>query len=144
MPTPTLIGLLREHIRNHLADTDLTVTELARRHHVSVRQVHVVFARAGTTPAGFVRLQRLAAARQLLADPAGARRTIAGVAAAVGFSELRTFERAFQRQYGTTPARWRRHQCLVVHRRRTVGRRESSRLTTQWLRRTPGSGRPDS
>jgi AraC-like DNA-binding protein len=132
-----LIGLLREHIRNNLADTDLTVTELARRHHVSVRQVHAVFARAGTTPARFVRLRRLAAARRLLADPAAAGRTIAGVAAAVGFAELRTFERAFQRQYGTTPARWRRGQCLVVHSRRTVARPESSRVTRLWFRSTP-------
>lgn len=139
MPTPTLIGLLREHIRHNLADTDLTVANLANRYHVSVRQVHAVFARAGTTPAGFVRLQRLAAARQLLADPACARRTIAGVAAAVGFTELRTFERAFQRQYGTTPARWRRDQCLVVPSRRTVARRESSRMTTLWFRKMPGA-----
>jgi AraC-like DNA-binding protein len=130
LPTSTLIGLLREHISAHLADPDLTVTALARRHHISVRQVHAVFARAGTTPAGFVRQQRLAAARRLLADPAAARRTIAGVAAEVGFPELRTFERAFQRQYGTTPARWRRDQSLVVHRPRRSRRLGSGRVSS--------------
>jgi AraC-like DNA-binding protein len=102
-----LVEVLREHIRRHLHDSDLTVTELARRHHISVRQAHAVFARAGSTPAEFVRLERLRAARRLLADPTDRRRTVAAIANAVGFAELRTFERAFHREYGLTPAQWR-------------------------------------
>ncbi|MFG2071284.1 AraC family transcriptional regulator [Nonomuraea maritima] len=34
-------------------------------------------------------------------------RAVSDIGAAVGMGESRTFERAFQRQFGTTPARWR-------------------------------------
>ncbi|PZG17021.1 AraC family transcriptional regulator [Nonomuraea aridisoli] len=103
-----LLGLMRTHVREHLADPRLTVAELARRHHVSVRHVHALFARIGTTPAAYVREQRLLAARAMLADPKYAPRPVADIGAAVGLGEPRTFERAFRRQFGMTPARWRR------------------------------------
>ncbi|MEV1155068.1 AraC family transcriptional regulator [Micromonospora chokoriensis] len=105
-----LLGLMRAHIREHLADARLTVTELARRHHVSVRHTHVLFARIGVTPAAYIREQRLLAARALLSDPRQHVRSVSDVGVAVGMGALRTFERAFQRQFGTTPARWRREQ----------------------------------
>ncbi|RKR86619.1 AraC family transcriptional regulator [Micromonospora pisi] len=103
-----LLGLMRTHIRDHLADTRLTVAELARRHHVSVRHAHALFSRVGTTPGTYIREQRLLAARAMLSDPRHNTRLVSDIGAAVGLGELRTFERAFQRQFGTTPARWRR------------------------------------
>ncbi|MGC5311819.1 helix-turn-helix domain-containing protein [Micromonospora zamorensis] len=105
-----LLGLMRTHIREHLADPRLTVNELARRHHVSVRHTHVLFAHIGVTPAAYIREERLLAARALLSDPRQHARSMSDIGAAVGLGELRTFERAFQRQFGTTPARWRREQ----------------------------------
>ncbi len=83
------------------------MAELALRHHISVRQVHTIFAKAGSTPADFIRAERLIAARRLLADPAQPSRTVAAIAASVGFAELRTFERAFRREHGLTPTQWR-------------------------------------
>jgi AraC-like DNA-binding protein len=44
----------------------------------------------------------------MLSDPRYDRLATSSIAAAVGFRDLSTFERAFQRQYGTTPAGWRR------------------------------------
>lgn len=105
-----LLGLMRRHIREHLADPRLTVAELARRHHVSVRHTHALFSRIGVTPAAYLREQRLLAARAMLSDPKHDARPVAEIGAAVGLDRLRTFERAFQRQFGTTPARWRRDQ----------------------------------
>ncbi|MEH0929883.1 helix-turn-helix domain-containing protein [Micromonospora sp. CPCC 205558] len=105
-----LLGVMRTHIREHLSDPRLTVSELARRHHVSVRHTHVLFGRIGVTPAAYIREQRLLAARTLLSDPRHPVRSVSDIGAAVGLGELRTFERAFQRQFGTTPARWRREQ----------------------------------
>jgi AraC-like DNA-binding protein len=102
-----LVEVLREHVRGRLGDPSLSVADLARRHHISVRQVHAVFAKAGSTPADFIRGERLVVARQLLADSTPPQRTVAAIAGSVGFAELRTFERAFQREYGMTPAQWR-------------------------------------
>lgn len=102
-----LLERMRRHMREHFADPRLTVAELARRHHVSVRQAHAVFTEAGDAPGAFLRDQRLRAARAMLADPRYRDRPVSGVSAATGFAELRTFERAFHREYGMSPGQWR-------------------------------------
>jgi AraC-like DNA-binding protein len=99
------------HVREHLADPRLQVGDLARRHHVSVSYVYTLFGRIGTTPAAYLREQRLRAAQAMLSDPRHAWLATSDIAAAVGFCERRTFDRAFQRQYGMTPSSWRREQC---------------------------------
>jgi AraC-like DNA-binding protein len=103
-----LLDVMRMHVRAHLADPELRVEELARRHHVSVSHVYILFERIGTTPGAYLREQRLLAAQAMLSDPRYDRRAISSIAAAVGFVDLSTFERAFRRQYGTSPAGWRR------------------------------------
>jgi AraC-like DNA-binding protein len=107
-PDEVLLEMMRKHVHEHLADPALRVEELARRHHVSVRQAYVLFERIGTTPGAYLREQRLLAARTMLSDPRYNRLSVSSIAAAVGFLDLSTFERAFRRQYGTTPASWRR------------------------------------
>jgi AraC-like DNA-binding protein len=103
-----LLDMMQMHVREHLADPNLRVEELARRHHVSVSRVYTLFERIGTTPGAHLREQRLLAAQAMLSDPRYERLAISSIAAAVGFRDLSTFERAFRRQYGTTPAGWRR------------------------------------
>ena len=103
-----LLEMMRTHVREHLADPELRVEELARRHHVSVRHAYTLFERIGTTPGAYLREQRLLAAQAMLSDPRYDRLGMSSIAAAVGFLDLSTFERAFRRQYGTTPAGWRR------------------------------------
>ncbi|NMH75666.1 helix-turn-helix domain-containing protein [Pseudonocardia xinjiangensis] len=107
-PEGVLLEMMRTHVREHLGDPDLRVEELARRHHVSIRHAYTMFERIGTTPGAYLREQRLLAAQAMLSDPRCDRLTISSVAAAVGFRDLSTFERAFRRLYGTTPAGWRR------------------------------------
>jgi AraC-like DNA-binding protein len=105
-----LLDMMQTHVREHLADPHLRVEELARRHHVSVSHVYTLFERIGTTPAAYLREQRLLAAQLMLSDPRHARLATSDIAAAAGFLDRRTFERAFRRQYGMTPGRWRRAQ----------------------------------
>ncbi|WP_433299448.1 helix-turn-helix domain-containing protein [Pseudonocardia sp. CA-142604] len=62
----------------------------------------------GTTPGAYLREQRLLAAEALLSDPRHAWLRPSDIAAAVGFLDRRTFDRAFQRQYGVMPSSWRR------------------------------------
>jgi AraC-like DNA-binding protein len=113
-PEEVMLDMLRLHVREHLGDPDLRVEELARRHHVSVSRVYTLFERIGTTPGAYLREQRLLAARAMLSDPSYARFAISRIAAGVGFRELTTFERAFRRQHGTTPASWRRERLRSV------------------------------
>ncbi|MCH6171117.1 helix-turn-helix domain-containing protein [Pseudonocardia alaniniphila] len=103
-----LLDMMRSHVREHLADPELRVEELARRHHISVRHAYTLFKRIGTTPGAYLHEQRLLAAQAMLSDPRYDRLAISSIAAAVGILDLSTFERAFRRQYGTTPASWRR------------------------------------
>jgi AraC-like DNA-binding protein len=103
-----LLEMMRRYVREHLADPRLQVEELARRHYVSVSHVYSLFERIGTTPAAYLREQRLLAAQMMLSDPRYARLATSDIAAAAGFLDRRTFERAFRRQYGMTPGSWRR------------------------------------
>ena len=95
------------HVREHLADPNLQVGQLARRHHVSVSHVYTLFERIGSTPGAYLREQRLLAAQAMLSDPRYAWLGPPDIAAAVGFRDRRTFDRAFRRQYGMTPSGWR-------------------------------------
>jgi AraC-like DNA-binding protein len=110
-PAEVLLDMMLMHVREHLADPHLQVEELARRHHVSVSHVYTLFERVGSTPASYLREQRLLAAQVMLSDPRHGRLATSDIAAATGFVDRRTFERAFRRQYGMTPGSWRREHC---------------------------------
>ncbi|WP_345613305.1 AraC family transcriptional regulator [Pseudonocardia adelaidensis] len=111
-PEDVLLDMMRTHVREHLAEPHLRVEELARRHHVSVSHAYTLFERIGTTPGAYLREQRLLAARTMLSDPRYAHLGVSGIAAVVGFRDLRTFERAFRRRYGMTP-----RECRCAHSR---------------------------
>jgi len=103
--TPALAELQR-WLPDHLAE-DLSVPTLARRAKMSVRTFARTFRReTGTTPGAFVAALRVEAARRLLETSA---LTIQAVATAAGLGHAETLHRAFQRQVGTTPDRYRQH-----------------------------------
>ncbi|GAA3105340.1 hypothetical protein GCM10010464_80620 [Pseudonocardia yunnanensis] len=106
-----LLDMMRRYVRKHQTDPHLRVEELARWHHVSVSHVYTLFERIGTTPGAYLREQRLLAAQAILSDPRYAQLGMSDIAAAVGFGERRTFDRAFRRHYGMTPGSWRREHC---------------------------------
>ncbi|GAA3042889.1 helix-turn-helix domain-containing protein [Pseudonocardia yunnanensis] len=110
-PEAVLLEMMLVYVRDHLADPNLRVEELARRHHVSVRRAYTLFERIGTTPGAYLREQRLLAARAMLSDPRHCWLRVSDIANAVGFHDLSGFDRAFRRQYGMTPAGWRRERC---------------------------------
>jgi transcriptional regulator GlxA family with amidase domain len=88
----------------HLA-SDLRVERLAERAAMSPRNFARVFAKeTGTTPARFVELIRLEAARQRLEM---GRETVEQVAAACGMGSGLTLRRAFDRELGVSPTEYR-------------------------------------
>lgn len=103
--SPALVQLQR-WIPDHLTD-DLTVAALARRACMSERSFARTFRReTGRTPAAFVEAHRVEAARRLLESTDLG---VAAVADAVGLRHAETLHRAFRRQVGTTPDRYRQH-----------------------------------
>jgi transcriptional regulator GlxA family with amidase domain len=100
------IATVQRWLPDHLAD-DLTVDALARRAAMSPRSFARAFkAETGTTPAAHVEELRVEAARRLLETTD---QTVATIASHVGFRHAETLHRAFARQVGTTPDRYRQH-----------------------------------
>jgi transcriptional regulator GlxA family with amidase domain len=86
-------------------DADLSAGALAARAAVSPRTLARQFrAGTGTTPAAWVRAQRIRQAEQLL-ERGGA--TIAAIARRSGFGSTDTLRRHFRAARGTTPERYR-------------------------------------
>jgi transcriptional regulator GlxA family with amidase domain len=88
-------------------DHDLSVAALARRMHLSDRQLSRVFrSELGITPADHVEVVRVEAARRLLETT---RAPVERVARLAGFGTTETMQRTFRRRLGTTPSTYRLH-----------------------------------
>lgn len=77
---------------------------------VSARTLHRALAAGATSFALELRRLRLLRAAQLLAQPRLSGVTVAELGRRCGFADASHFVREFQRQFGTTPARWRRQR----------------------------------
>lgn len=94
---------LEDHIEAHL-DQPLTVADLARTIHSSVRLVQQLFARErGTTPMAHIRRLRLERVRHDLLHP-GADTHVLQTAARWGFEHPGRFAAAYQQAYGESPS----------------------------------------
>lgn len=88
---------------------DHSVAALAARLHVSPRHFSRMFrADVGMTPAAWVEVSRVEAARRLLEEGA---QTPKQVAAACGFANADVLRRAFLRRVGVSPAEYRRRRA---------------------------------
>ncbi|MGY4432908.1 transcriptional regulator GlxA family with amidase domain [Bradyrhizobium sp. F1.13.1] len=98
------IRSLQHWILDHLS-LDLTLDALADRVAMSVRNFTRVFqSAAGTTPADFVEMARVDAARRLLEQ---SETPLQRVASRCGFTSSDTMRRAFLRRIGTGPSDYR-------------------------------------
>jgi AraC-like DNA-binding protein len=97
----------RRHVLDHLSSADLDEASVARDLGVAGSTVRRWFAPDGGL-AHFVRAQRLARARAMLADPGCARLRVIDIATACGFHEVSTFNRLCRREWGTSPSALRR------------------------------------
>ncbi len=101
---PTSFGDLLEWVARHL-DADLSVAALAGRAAMSARTfIRHFTAATGTTPAAWVRDQRVRRAEELLESD---RATIAAIARRCGFGSTDTLRRHFRQARGVTPEAYR-------------------------------------
>jgi AraC-like DNA-binding protein len=108
----SLIRLMRQYVQDNLGDSLMSPDSIAARHGVSVRYVTALFNEAGTSPAAYVREQRLNLAHSTLGDPRRHELSIAEIARKCGFTDATTFTRAFRRTFGVTPSEYRRTTIL--------------------------------
>ncbi|MFD8720088.1 helix-turn-helix domain-containing protein [Streptomyces sp. NPDC059629] len=107
-PESALWERITASVRTRLGEPGLAPQDIADQHAISLRYLHRLFQRQGTTVGAWVRARRLEAAHEELVRPGAAHRSIAAVAARWGFTSPSHFSRAFRETYGMSPAQWRR------------------------------------
>ena len=102
-----LLHRLKAHVRTHLADPDLSISETAAALGVSPRYVNDVLSEEGTSFQRFVLAERLAQCQRDLASPILAHRHVSEIAFAWGFNDVSHFGRVFRERYGLAPRDFR-------------------------------------
>jgi len=102
-----LLHRLKAHVRTHLADPDLSISEAAAALGVSPRYVNDVLSEEGTSFQRFVLTERLAQCQRDLASPILAHRHVSEIAFAWGFNDVSHFGRVFRERYGLSPRDFR-------------------------------------
>lgn len=102
-----MLASVKAFIARHMRDPDLSVTAVAAAHHISPRYLRILFEAEGTTPGRWLWNCRFERARDDLADPAQAGRSISDIAFGWGFNELSHFSRGFRARFGQSPRAYR-------------------------------------
>jgi AraC-like DNA-binding protein len=102
----TLLLRVQAFVRRHLGDPALDAASIAFAHHVSVRHLYKVCARAELRLEQWIIRERLARAADELARTAPARGTITAVARRWGFTSPSHFTTRFRAAYAVTPREW--------------------------------------
>jgi len=98
---------IRDYIRSHLADPDLTPQGIAAAHHITPRALYQIFEGHDGSVAGWILQQRLGLIHADLADPTLAAIKIADIAHRHGFRDAAHFSRRFRARYGLSPRGYR-------------------------------------
>jgi AraC-like DNA-binding protein len=98
---------VKQYIQRHLRDPGLSPAAIARAHHISVRHLYNVWNDEQVTVGRRIGLQRLEAAREDLANPHLAHKSIAAVGREWGFPAPAHFARRFREAYAMSPREWR-------------------------------------
>jgi len=99
------MALARRLIARHLPQPDLSAAMVAGMLGVSIRHLHMLFERTGTSFAKTVNAQRIRLSGQLLDETP--RRAVAEIARACGFASPATFYRLFGATMGMSPSAFR-------------------------------------
>ena len=98
---------VRRFIRINLSDPRLDCATISSESGISLRHLHHLFSKEGTTVMRWVWSERLRRIAKDLENPALAHRTISSIAFDWGYSEAAHFSRAFKSVYGVPPLQYR-------------------------------------
>ncbi|CAN7660434.1 helix-turn-helix domain-containing protein [Caballeronia sp. LjRoot34] len=104
--TTMLVGI-QQYILCNLQHCELTPSKIALDNRISLRYLHTLFSRSGSTVTAWILEKRLARCREALANPTFAGQRIADIAYRWGFVSPSHFSRAFKQQFGMSPREFR-------------------------------------
>jgi AraC family transcriptional regulator, positive regulator of tynA and feaB len=94
-------------LNQRFREPGLTASDIAESVGVSLATLHRVFATRMQTFADTLRQKRLAAAREMLANPRLDHVQVAEIGRRSGFADASHFSKQFSRDVGMSPRRWR-------------------------------------
>ncbi|PTN11043.1 AraC family transcriptional regulator [Nitrosomonas aestuarii] len=98
---------IKNDIETHIADSDLTINQVAIRQGVSAQYIRALFRTEKTTFSEYVTKLRLQRICCQLHNPLYTRYSISALAFDMGFNNLSWFNRAFKTHFGMTPTELR-------------------------------------
>lgn len=99
---------IRDYIMENLGDPELSPERVAKANYISLRHLHALFAKSGSTVAAWIRDRRLEMCRRELSDPRASSRTVREISNRWGFSNQTYFAKVFRATYGYSPTAARR------------------------------------
>lgn len=102
------LSAIKALARGHIDSSDFSLDHLAALMRCSARTVQTRFAKAQETFTGWLLAERLSLALDRLEDATSRGKSVEAIARSCGFCDASHFHRAFKRQYGVSPAAWRR------------------------------------
>jgi AraC-like DNA-binding protein len=111
--TDRTLERIRSMVRQNLSDASLDVASVAGEVGLSVRQVHAVFSRTGTTLMRWIWDQRLQKIAAELQNPVLSTRPVSIIAFEWGFNEAAHFSRQFKARFGMSPTSYRDRYLLM-------------------------------
>lgn len=97
------LARVKHIIARGLSDCELTLVAVAAESGISLRYLHSLFRNEPWSAHQYLKLQRLARARQLLNLADARSTTVTDVALACGYSNLSQFSTAFRHEFGISP-----------------------------------------
>ncbi|MFZ3475567.1 helix-turn-helix domain-containing protein [Streptomyces sp. 4.24] len=98
---------IQSYIRERLSDPGLTPQAVAEHHNISLRYLQRIFQDHGTSPARWIRDERLARCRYELRDPRLSHLPVGVIGERSGLYQASHFSRLFRDRYGLTPRGYR-------------------------------------
>jgi AraC-like DNA-binding protein len=99
---------IKADVLRNLGSPELTLTNVAKRHRVTPRYIHMIFELEGISFSEYVLEQRLLRALHLMTDRRFADWKVTTLASEAGFGDLSYFNRTFRRRFAMTPSEARK------------------------------------
>jgi AraC-like DNA-binding protein len=109
-----LLMRVQAFARGQLPDLSLGPASLAQKHNISLRYLQLLFAEHGTSPAKWIRTERLAHCLEDLRNPRYDHLTVAAIGERWGFYGAPQFSRLFRDRYGRPPGDTRKQRVLAA------------------------------